>query len=69
MNFYDEDNNTTGPMWFEFTSNVTRLGFHLVEDLEYNAEQLQCYYEKPWKWTEEYFARTSNGALEKYEEE
>ena len=33
MNFYDEDNNTTGPMWFEFTPNVTRLGFHLVEDL------------------------------------
>ena len=68
MNFYDDDVNTTGPKWFDFKVNVTLLGFHLVEDLGYNAEQLQHYYEKPWKWSEEYFELQKCSSLKKEEE-
>jgi|8_EtaG_2_1085327.scaffolds.fasta_scaffold19170_4 hypothetical protein len=68
MNFYDEDANTTGPKWFEFKVNVTLLGFHLVQDLNYSAMDLQSYYENPYKWTEEYFELKKNSSLKKKEE-
>ena len=41
--------------WFENVDNVTRLGSGLVE-AGFTAEQLQRYYEKPWKWTAEFNA-------------
>jgi hypothetical protein len=47
--------------WCTNWQNVILLGAWLLEntDLEYDAETgyangLQHYYEKPWKWTDEY---------------
>ena len=41
--------------WFADVDNVTHLGSALVE-AGFDAKQLQRYYEKPWKWTDEWEA-------------
>ena len=46
--------------WYEDTCNVCTLGFALVE-AGFDAEQLQAYYEKPWKWTDEWEAFLAGG--------
>lgn len=40
--------------WCDDYANVTALGGWLVTEQCFNADQLQAYYEKPWKWEREF---------------
>lgn len=42
--------------WTEDYGLVTGFGKSLVEDQDFDAEELQAYYEKPWKFTPEFYA-------------
>ena len=41
-------------MWYEADDNVTTLGSWLLENEDFDAKQLQAYYEKPWKWSDKF---------------
>lgn len=45
--------------WFEIYRNVTALGRYLVEQ-GVNAKELQAFYEKPWKYDDEWEQMKSN---------
>lgn len=40
--------------WITDYDQLTRLGSWLIEHWNFTAEELQSYYEKPWKWDDEY---------------
>jgi len=51
--------------WFEDVNNVFKLGRALVE-AGFTANELQRYYEKPWKWDDEWQAsEISEDALQR----
>lgn len=58
-----EMNLTGTDRWFYEHANVTALGRAFVE-VGFTAEQLQAYYEKPWKWTPEWNALQHGGQRE-----
>lgn len=42
------------PHWYQSYESVVEFGAHLVVSGELTTmEELQSYYEKPWKWTPE----------------
>lgn len=42
--------------WHETYDNVVAFARHLAEDEMWTAKELIGYLEKPWKWTDEYWA-------------
>ena len=54
--------------WFENHDDLVALGRALL-DLGYTAENLQDYYEKPWKWTSEFEYLVAHGSLDNYGED
>ena len=42
--------------WHETYDNVVAFARHLVEDELWGTKELIWYLEKPWKWTDEYWA-------------
>jgi len=42
--------------WENDYENVIGLGCFLVDELAYHSDDLQAYYEKPWKWGAEFVA-------------
>jgi len=40
--------------WYNNHENILTLARHLVEDLDYNAEELLAVLEKPWHWEGEF---------------
>lgn len=47
--------------WIDDYSSVTEFGRHLVDDALFTADELQAYYEKPWKWSAERAEWVANG--------
>jgi len=45
---------SVGHEWFQSWPLVVALGRWLVTQHDYTGAQLQAYYEKPWKWDNEY---------------
>ena len=44
----------TNHVWHESYDNVVSLGKYLFHEKNFTAEQLIWYFEKPWKWQDEY---------------
>lgn len=42
------------PEWHETYDNVKTLGRWLLTERHFDAGELQAYYEKPWKWDDEW---------------
>jgi hypothetical protein len=40
--------------WFDVYDDVLRLGRYLVEVFGYDGHHLQAFYEKPWRYDDEY---------------
>ena len=40
--------------WFYSYDNVLELGTYLTEQLGWTTEELLSFFEKPWKWSDEW---------------
>tara|TARA_R100000458_G_C8264109_1_gene239356 strand:- start:276 stop:455 length:180 start_codon:yes stop_codon:yes gene_type:complete len=50
--------------WFDEHGNVLALARHMVsEGLIETPEELICFFEKPWKWGNEWDSAQRSGAL------
>jgi hypothetical protein len=45
---------TKDSMWYEYNQNVVMLGYWLHANKNLNEEQLLYYFEKPWKYSDEW---------------
>lgn len=43
-----------GTQWYADVSNVNALGNYLYREHHFTAKELLAYYEKPWKWGDEW---------------
>jgi Mg2+/Co2+ transporter CorB len=53
---------TNSKVWHDDYDNIITLGRWLVEKKDFTAEQILRFFEKPWKWSDEYKEmRSDNG--------
>lgn len=54
--------------WHCCHDNLTTLARHLIDEEGYDAEQMLRFFEKPWKWTEEWERLQATGTILKPED-